>query len=515
MSTSAVGIDDIALHIPRLVLPMATFAELRDLSLPKLQRGLGLEAMAVPDSHEDTATMGANAVLKLIERNDLDPRRIGRIYLGTESALDGAKPTATYILDMLTDRMAGEHGPDCFRHCDVVDLTFACIGAVDALHNSLDWVARGGEEADRIAIVVFADHAKYDRESTGEYTQGAGGGAILLRHSPRLLAIDDCWGVATQPVHDFFKPRRTVGVRSLVDRVLTLAQQAGADVPEALTDAILAGMESAGDDLVFERPHFELHRDTPVFDGPLSNRSYALAVKEAFGDFQRGAVASGRYTPGADPILTEQWRRVVLHLPYAFQGQRMFPDVFRHDRNGTPAGSALEAELGPAPTAAEYPEPEDLDHARDRYRRAISKTPAFKAFIAEKIEKGQRASSLVGNQYTGSIFLALVSTLESDLQDGIDLTGERIGLCGYGSGSKAKVFEAQVQPGWQAVAERWGLFAELSARTPVAADTYEALHIGTHDSSVRAPEGEFVLDTVGGPGDLEGHRRYRWVAAAS
>ncbi len=80
VSTSAVGIDDIALHIPRLVLPMATFAELRDLSLPKLQRGLGLEAMAVPDSHEDTATMGANAVLKLIERNDLDPRRIGRIY---------------------------------------------------------------------------------------------------------------------------------------------------------------------------------------------------------------------------------------------------------------------------------------------------------------------------------------------------------------------------------------------------------------------------------------------------
>ena len=25
-------------------------------------------------------------------------------------------------------------------------MTFACIGAVDALHNTLDWVARGGEE---------------------------------------------------------------------------------------------------------------------------------------------------------------------------------------------------------------------------------------------------------------------------------------------------------------------------------------------------------------------------------
>ena len=58
------------------------------------------------------------------------------MYLGT-SALDGAKPTATYILDMLTQRYGGRFGEDCFRNCDVVDMTFACIGAVDALHRTL------------------------------------------------------------------------------------------------------------------------------------------------------------------------------------------------------------------------------------------------------------------------------------------------------------------------------------------------------------------------------------------
>ena len=47
--------------------------------------------MAIPDVHEDTATMGANAASRLIDRNDIDPNKIGRIYLGTESALDGAK----------------------------------------------------------------------------------------------------------------------------------------------------------------------------------------------------------------------------------------------------------------------------------------------------------------------------------------------------------------------------------------------------------------------------------------
>ena len=68
--------------------------------------------------------------MKLIDRNGLNPRNIGRMYLGTESALDGAKPTATYIVDMLTQRYSERYGADCFRNCDVVDMTFACIGAL-------------------------------------------------------------------------------------------------------------------------------------------------------------------------------------------------------------------------------------------------------------------------------------------------------------------------------------------------------------------------------------------------
>ena len=40
--------------------------------------------MAIPDVHEDTATMGAMA-MQLIDRNGLDRRTIGRMYLGTES----------------------------------------------------------------------------------------------------------------------------------------------------------------------------------------------------------------------------------------------------------------------------------------------------------------------------------------------------------------------------------------------------------------------------------------------
>ena len=113
-----VGIDDIAIHFPRLFMDMRDFAEMRGADFAKLNKGLGLTAMSIPDVHEDTATMGAMAVMQIIDRNGLNPRDIGRMYLGTESALDGSKPTATYIVDMLTQRYGERYGTDCFVNCD-------------------------------------------------------------------------------------------------------------------------------------------------------------------------------------------------------------------------------------------------------------------------------------------------------------------------------------------------------------------------------------------------------------
>ncbi|MDO8969951.1 MAG: hypothetical protein Q7U74_04630, partial [Saprospiraceae bacterium] len=162
-----IGIDDMAFYAPKLYLDLRSLADKREIPYEKLAQGLGLQKMAVCDVHEDAATLAAEAIAELIERNDLDPRQIGRFYLGTESALDMAKPTGTYAVEMLAQRFGATFGADCFRHCDVLDMTFACIGAVDALQNTLDWVAA---DRTRFGIVVASDIAKYELKSTGEYT---------------------------------------------------------------------------------------------------------------------------------------------------------------------------------------------------------------------------------------------------------------------------------------------------------------------------------------------------------
>jgi hydroxymethylglutaryl-CoA synthase len=104
-----------------------------------------------------------------------------------------------------------------------------------------------------------------------------------------------------------------------------------------------------------------------------------------------------------------------------------------------------------------------------------------------------------------------MSTMESDYLDDVEMEGKHVGLCGYGSGAKAKVFEGVVQPEWREIASRFHLFERLSARTPINKTVYEALHRGSRKRSVVKPTGEFALIEIGGEGKLEGQRGYAWI----
>ena len=74
-----IGIDAIDYYIPPIALPIKDLAEARNIEAEKLEFGLGLKSMAIPDIDEDTASFAANALLKLILNNKIDPRKIGRI----------------------------------------------------------------------------------------------------------------------------------------------------------------------------------------------------------------------------------------------------------------------------------------------------------------------------------------------------------------------------------------------------------------------------------------------------
>ena len=410
------GIEAASFHVPSLYLEIKDLAEKRNIEPAKLEKGLGLHKMAFPDVHEDSATFAAEALLKLIRDYNLNPKEISRIYLGTESALDAAKPTATYAMQMVETVLEKDFGARCFKNCDVVDMTFACVGAVDALQNCLDFCrANPGKKA----VVIASDYAKYELESSGEYTQGGGAVALLLSDNPQLLEIENVYGVATESVFDFFKPRRV---------------------------ALKSDLNSSTE---FMPDKIEIFTDEPVFDGHYSNQCYQDRIREAYEHYKD---QTGIEKPYKD------WRYLIFHLPYAFHGKRVFTELYSLE-NQLPFGT-----------------PEE--------QKTVAKSEDYLNFINRKIEPSQRASSEVGNMYTASVFMALLSAMQVSYDNHEDLEGQKIGFLAYGSGSKAKVFAGKVGQSWRNVVEKWNIFENLKNRTSINFETYEKLHRKQLESSV-------------------------------
>ena len=430
------GIDSIAFDIPQLYLPITTLAENRNIEADKLIKGLGLYKMSFLDIHQDVVTMASNAALKLIRQENLSPKEINRIYVGTESGVDSSKPVASYVLSNLENVL----GEGSFRNCDVVDLTFACIGAIDALQNCLDYIRLNPNKK---AMVIASDNAKYDLNSTGEYTQGAGAIAMLITAEPRILSFSNEVGISTQGVFDFFKPRRTVSKDTL--------QLDNNPEWHGVLESDIA-----------------IYKEQPVFDGQYSNQCYINRISEAYEHY--------KFESNQSDKVYENWTNILMHLPYCFQGRRTFIEIFAKENS-----ELLEAQIG--------------ESTKDKIK-ALAKSPEYLALVNEKIRPSEIASGQIGNIYTGSIFLGLLSTLCYHFQQKTDLTHKKFGFIAYGSGSKSKVFEAEVSSDWQSAIDKVNLFETLEKATAIDFLTYEKLHKKEIKQSVIAPKNEFYLDSI-------------------
>ena len=422
-----VGIDSISIDLPKIHLPIQTLAVNRDIEPDKLIKGLGLQKMSFPDVHNDVVTFATNAVFKLLQQEQINPQEISRIYVGTESSVDSSKPIASYITALLEQH----YGSGSFRKCDTLDMTFACIGAVDALQTTLDFIRLNPTKK---AIVVATDNAKYDLNSSGEYTQGAGAIAMLITANPKLLAFSNEVGISADGVFDFFKPRRNFTKNEILNTT---------DNPEWF--GILEN-------------EISIYKEQPVFDGHYSNECYINRTSEAYFNFKE-------LTNKTESIY-KNWENVLMHLPYCFQARRTFVEIYAKENQLT----------------------EEI--------KVIAKSEDYLDFVSKAIFPSEIASGQIGNMYTGSIFLGLLSTLEYHLQNENDIANKKMGFIAYGSGSKAKVFEAEVQPQWQDVIAKVGLFDLLNNSTEIDFGTYISLHKKERKQSVLEPKNEFVLDYI-------------------
>tara|TARA_B100001287_G_scaffold150697_1_gene126843 strand:+ start:3377 stop:4795 length:1419 start_codon:yes stop_codon:yes gene_type:complete len=437
-----IGIDAISYYVPSIYLSIEKLSKHRNLDFQKLNKGLGLEKMSIADSDEDPSSFAANALIDLFEKNNINPKDIGRIYMGTESALDASKPSSTYATDLVERFFEPIYGERCLKNCDITDMTFACIGGVDALQNTIDWISMNPGKK---AIVVCSDLSKYELNSTGEYTQGAGAIALLISENPSILSIDNVWGVATKSENDFFKPRRTFDKKELVSEII------------GKLDLNISNIEF---NKIFSESNFwnnnseiiEVFKDEPIFDGQFSNSCYVDRMEEAFVHFEEIKKTD----------FLNEWSHIIFHLPYAFHGRRM---IFNNWLKWIKSDSKYEDLI------SEIGNQDDELFIKKAYKSNI-----YKKFVKEKVMPGERASSLIGNMYSASIFMSFLSMLNHHLESQNDIFKQKVGFIGYGSGSKAKVFQGTIESNWKVKISNSKLFDYLNERKEISFDDYENLH---------------------------------------
>lgn len=449
------GIDAISFDVAKIHLPIQTLAKARNIEPEKLEKGLGLIKMTLPDTHQDIVVFGANALTKLILDNRINLNEIARIYVGTESAIDSSKPISSFLIALMEQKF----GANTLSQCDVVDFTFACIGGVDALQNCIDFIKLNPTKK---AIVVTTDFAKYDLNSTGEYTQGAGALAMLISANPRIIAFENNWATSTKGVFDFFKPYRTISKTAITGN--------------STNEPWFENLES----------EVEIHKDQPVFDGQYSNQCYMDRTRDAYFSFKK--------LKNTTETVYDSWKSIVMHLPYAFQGRRMLSEIYSLDAFNTIISGD-----------------EDPSEYQNKLKE-ISKSKAYQEFVNEKLMPAEIASSLIGNLYTGAIFMGLLSTLVYFYDTEKEISNSKFGFLAYGSGSKSKVFEGTIQPEWKLAIAGVKLFETIEKSFEIDFDTYNKLHKKEQKTSIQTPKNEWVLDRIENKiPNLMGARYYKWI----
>ena len=113
----------------------------------------------------------------------------------------------------------------------------------------------------------------------------------------------------------------------------------------------------------------------------------------------------------------------------------------------------------------------------ERTHKKLARINGIKNLTTEQIEyqigKALLYSSEVGNCYTASLYLSIVSLLENVT---VDLAGKLIGLYSYGSGSSGEFFAARVMAGYQNKLLREHHQTMLRTRQELAFQEYEEFY---------------------------------------
>jgi hydroxymethylglutaryl-CoA synthase len=162
-----IGIVGYGAYIPKFRIKTQEIAQFQNQDPHKIINGLKIEEKSVPGIDEDTATISHQAALNSIARAKIDKKKIGAIYIGSESHPYAVKPTSTIVGQAL----------NIGNNYTAADLEFACKAGTAALQ-----AACGLTQSKIIeyGLAIGTDTAQAEPGDVLEFSASAGGAAFLV-----------------------------------------------------------------------------------------------------------------------------------------------------------------------------------------------------------------------------------------------------------------------------------------------------------------------------------------------
>jgi hydroxymethylglutaryl-CoA synthase len=470
-----VGVSGMAVFAPPCRVDLKEWCNWTGNNWSKVSSVVG-ESFRIPADNENCYTMAATAVLRLIIENDVDPKQVGFLGLGTESSTDNS--AGSVIVRGMVDRALSQMGlPRLSRHCEVPEFKHACLGGIYAMKCGARYVQTDGK--DRVAIIVASDIAEYARGSTGEQTQGAGAVAMLLENTPRLFKLDlqQSGSASAYRGPDFRKPFK----RHFMDGY---GKVENGKIP-----------------------------DFPVFSGPYSTMVYLDEVTMAVEDM----LAKLKTRPSE---YYQQVSALFFHRPYnAMPIQAMSFLYARGLARSTSSDNSkkfeelcaaakvtplqVRKELDLSPDYFELVEkegkvPADPTKATNAIAKLLRGDKHFAALLDAKMSLGSPAMANFGNLYTASLPCWLAAGFEEAYEKKLDIANRPMVMVGYGSGDASEAIPITPVSGWEKAASKIGVAKALEGAVNITKEQYEGLHSGSIKEDLASNRHrQFVIGHIG------------------
>ena len=201
------------------------------------------------------------------------------------------------------------------------------------------------------------------------------------------------------------------------------------------------------------------------------------------------------------------------HTPFPGMVRKAAALAYRHFSRDTEIEVSLAEKIGRQPRREAFDSDEAFREAAAEYTDALTDTDTYQEWYEDVIEPTLKISREVGNWYTGSVHVARVAGMKHALENGQNLTGERMLVGSYGSGAQAEFHAETIQAGWAEEVGAMNVDEQLADRHELSFEKYERVH-DAHNHDVEsdvdrftAPEAEFVFDGWGRMGE----RKYTYV----